>query len=167
MLSDILALIDGSETTAAVNHSGVITPKSDTVVADSEDIKMPEVSGAEFEKQVNDMILGREPELAKSSKGDLIPWDERIHSSGKSITKDGRWTMKRKVEPELVDSVESELNGGEPLSATVETLSTAIAENNLSIFAVADALDKLGLQSIHDANGNPELIKQIKSELGL
>lgn len=144
------------------DHSGVITSKfEDKGVVLTNPINIDYNESVEASEDV------QQPELAKSSKGDLIPWDERIHSSGKSITKDGRWTMKRKVEPELVDSVESELSGGEPLSATVETLSTAIAENNISIFAVTDALDKLGLQSINDANGNPELIKQIKSELGL
>lgn len=39
-----------------------------------------------------------------------LPWDNRIHSSGKSINKgDGLWKAKRDVAPSLIASVEAEL----------------------------------------------------------
>jgi len=41
---------------------------------------------------------------------DGLPWDERIHSRGKTKTKSGQWRKLRGVEPELVASVEDELH---------------------------------------------------------
>lgn len=53
--------------------------------------------------------------------GDGLPWDGRIHSSGKSKMKNGTWKRKRGASPELVATVESELRGERPdLEATVE-----------------------------------------------
>jgi hypothetical protein len=38
-----------------------------------------------------------------------LPWDIRIHASTKTMTKDGAWTSKRGVQPDLVASVSAEL----------------------------------------------------------
>ncbi len=38
-----------------------------------------------------------------------LPWDERIHSSSKAMTKPGDWRTKRGVNPALVAQVEAEL----------------------------------------------------------
>lgn len=39
-----------------------------------------------------------------------LPWDERIHASGKSRNKDGSWRLRRGVEPATVTSVTQELH---------------------------------------------------------
>ena len=47
--------------------------------------------------------------LAKSTDGAMIPWDERIHSKGKSVNADRSWRLKRGVPEETVKAVEAEL----------------------------------------------------------
>lgn len=41
--------------------------------------------------------------------GTGLPWDERIHSGGKSIKVDGTWTKKKGATPPVVAAVEAEL----------------------------------------------------------
>lgn len=41
-----------------------------------------------------------------------MPWDSRIHSSGKTLIKDGTWRYKGGVPPERIAAVEAELRGG-------------------------------------------------------
>lgn len=41
-----------------------------------------------------------------------LPWDARIHSSGKTLIKDGTWRYKGGVPPERIAAVEAELRGG-------------------------------------------------------
>jgi len=47
--------------------------------------------------------------LAKSTSGEMIPWDERIHSKGQSINADGSWRLKRGVDDSVVKQIEAEL----------------------------------------------------------
>lgn len=42
-----------------------------------------------------------------------LPWDERIHSSKKTINADGTWKQRRGVTPPVVAAVEAELRGGQ------------------------------------------------------
>lgn len=46
-----------------------------------------------------------------------LPWDERIHSSGKTKVKDGTWRYKGGVSPEMIKAVEAELRARAAASA--------------------------------------------------
>lgn len=50
--------------------------------------------------------------LAKCSTGELIPWDDRIHSGSKAINADGSWKLKKGVDRAVeLPKVEAELLG--------------------------------------------------------
>lgn len=78
---------------------------------------------AAVEVQVKDDLSGlenvkadiTEPEttatLAKSSTGTMIPWDERIHSKGKTVNADDSWRLKRGVDDAVLKAIEAELLG--------------------------------------------------------
>jgi len=55
--------------------------------------------------------VGVERHPARTVPGVMIPWDERIHSRGKTTTQDGSWTTKKLVSSELLATVEAELAG--------------------------------------------------------
>lgn len=59
---------------------------------------------------------------------DGLPWDERIHSSGKALNTDGTWRKKRGVEASEVAAVEAELKGESPAPA-------AEAKSNVTPFS--------------------------------
>jgi len=65
--------------------------------------------GMTLEQEIESHDHSSTDELAKSSTGHMIPWDERIHSGSRTVLKDGSWKLKRNVDPELVKTVESEL----------------------------------------------------------
>ena len=57
-----------------------------------------------------------------------LPWDSRIHSSGKTLIKDGTWRYKGGVPPERIAAVEAELRGGPaPLAVPVAPIATTQA----------------------------------------
>lgn len=47
-----------------------------------------------------------------------LPWDERIHSGGKSIKADGTWTKKKGATPPVVAAVEAELRAKQAAGGT-------------------------------------------------
>jgi len=47
--------------------------------------------------------------LAKSSTGQMIPWDERIHSKGRTTNADGSWRLKRGVDDADLKAIETQL----------------------------------------------------------
>lgn len=51
-----------------------------------------------------------------------LPWDERIHSGGKSIKADGTWTKKKGATPPVVAAVEAELRARVGAAVTPSTL---------------------------------------------
>ena len=54
-----------------------------------------------------------------------LPWDARIHSSGKTLIKDGTWRYKGGVPPERIAAVEAELRGGlAPLAVPAAPIAT-------------------------------------------
>ena len=53
---------------------------------------------------------------AVDSRG--LPWDERIHASSKARLVSGEWRQRRNTPQSLVDQVEAELRGGQPLHVT-------------------------------------------------
>ena len=54
-----------------------------------------------------------------------LPWDARIHSSGKTLIKDGTWRYKGGVPPERIVAVEAELRGGPaPLAVPAAPIAT-------------------------------------------
>lgn len=47
-----------------------------------------------------------------------LPWDERIHSAGKTLNADGTWRLRRNVDDAVRQAVEAELRGTlEPVAA--------------------------------------------------
>lgn len=58
-------------------------------------------------------IIQQQVEAAQEQAGELdargLPWDERIHASTKTFTKDGSWKYKRGVGDEVINKIESEL----------------------------------------------------------
>ena len=55
------------------------------------------------------------------------PWDERIHSWGKSKMANGQWTRRRGVTPALYDMVMAELMGVEPRPVEVPVAPPVVA----------------------------------------
>lgn len=60
-----------------------------------------------------DADAGSEPNTSDASELDSAghPWDERIHSAGRTRTADGTWRKKKGVDLTLVDQVIAELTG--------------------------------------------------------
>ena len=55
------------------------------------------------------------PDGVLDSEG--LPWDARIHSSGKTfLAKGGTWKLARGIDPLLVAQVKTELSGGPPIT---------------------------------------------------
>jgi hypothetical protein len=54
-----------------------------------------------------------------------LPWDERIHSGGRAIVKDGTWRAKRGVPEALVNQVEAELRREYPAPAAAAAAAAA------------------------------------------
>lgn len=78
-------------TTHAVEGDGKVKIKVDELIVD----------GEEHTADLSDGVVERD------NRGFL--WDERIHSTGKTMNKDGTWRNKKGVDPILLESVESEL----------------------------------------------------------
>ena len=51
-------------------------------------------------------------EEAVELDSDGVPWDERIHSSNRKMTKKGVWTRQRGIDPSYFDEVYAELKTG-------------------------------------------------------
>lgn len=69
-----------------------------------------------------------------------LPWDARIHSSSKEkLVKGGGWKLKRGVDKDLVDQVETELKAALSAPAPAQT-TTAVNEAGLNPFSAGNAI---------------------------
>ena len=69
-----------------------------------------------------------------------LPWDARIHSSSKEkLVKGGGWKLKRGVDKDLVDQVETELKAALSAPAPAQT-TTAVNEAGLNPFSEGNAI---------------------------
>lgn len=95
-------------------------------------------------------------------------WDERIHTSTKTQTKDEVWKRKRGVDDETFNAVTAELQGG-GLNHTqlLNSIIDKYANGDVSLFAVVDVCNVLGIDSLQDASGNPEMIEKISEALNV
>jgi hypothetical protein len=67
------------------------------------------------------------PAEAPKLDADGCPWDERIHSKGKTILKEtGLWRLKRGIDLAVVDAVKAELVGTPPPAPPAPPVSTGL-----------------------------------------
>lgn len=119
--------------------------------------------------------------LAKGQKGQMIPWDERIHATSKSINADGTWRLKQKVDKDtLVPMVEAELAASVPpppppstdgkpstFGELLPVVTKMKADGALTDEMLASACEKVGLTQFGQIAVKPELIPQFVEALGL
>ena len=68
-----------------------------------------------------------EKELAKSSNGQMIPWDVRIHAKSKKINADGSWRVKPGIDrDEFLPAIEDEIVQAMNASPKQEDVSAAV-----------------------------------------
>lgn len=82
-------------------------------VADSAETQQETVADVQSQP-VEDAALAADeiPQLAKGSKGQMIPYDERIHTGGANkVTQHGYWVKRRGVDDITIAKVEAELEG--------------------------------------------------------
>ena len=121
---------------------------------------------------------------------DDLPWDERIHSGGKTLLVDGTWRLKRGVPDEEYQEVVTELkklmaipapsapvDNMPPPPPSVDAPSTTV--DNLPAFikavtgagidkdVVLAAVKNAGLENVMQLGARPDLIAGIAKELGL
>lgn len=108
-----------------------------------------------------------------------LPWDERIHSSGKSFLADGTWRLKRGVDDETMQAVTDELKQvmAVPTPPTVDApqgkvttlaqFAKACTDKEIGAMLVTAAVQDAGLQSVGQLSARPDLIPQIAEKLGL
>lgn len=102
-------------------------------------------------------------------------WDERIHSTGKTMNKDGTWRNKKGVDPILLETVESELAKEASDEGVIETenvpdaINPEVTEVDPPVEAsekdVQSAMIKFttSITSIKDENGVPMVGKIVTS----
>lgn len=102
-------------------------------------------------------------------------WDERIHSTGKTMNKDGTWRNKKGVDPILLETVESELAKEASNEGVIETenvpdaINPEVTEVDPPVEAsekdVQSAMIKFttSITSIKDENGVPMVGKIVTS----
>jgi len=115
-----------------------------------------------------------------------IPWDIRIHSSGKTFLKSGKnkgcWKLARGVDEGLVNTVKAELMGGTPAPAPApapvpapleETemswtaLLQAVSINSIEPAVTIAACLKFGVANIGVLQDSPAIVPLVAKELGL
>jgi hypothetical protein len=149
------------------------------VVTTEDEVKtFVEDSPENMEQRIDDVVnKWGTAELAQDSTGTFVPWDPRIHSSGKTILKDGKWKLVRNVDPGLLNEVEAELRAyvctpdpvnptgttgppvqetdvttgppGPPAPATEQT--TPVTEYSTLVQLITKRGDGLGMTDIADA----------------
>lgn len=96
-----------------VNTNQMTTTPS--VHADSNEGQATGSTGAAFAAETTveaDTSPSSDVQLAKSTTGEMIPWDARIHGAAKKINADGSWKLLKGVDRDnLVPQVEAELMG--------------------------------------------------------
>jgi hypothetical protein len=97
-----------------------------------------------------------------------IPWDARIHTSTKGQTKHGIWKRKPRIEDEFFNAIVEELSSGKlNHSQLLQKMFDAVATSKVSVCTIGDALNALGLKTLDDASGKPEIIESLAKTLGL
>ena len=111
-----------------------------------------------------------------------LPWDERIHSGGKTKLADGTWRDKRGVEDSEREAIVSELAKvmaiPVPAPAVIEHTAPAAIKTlpefvravtgaKLGNMMVTEAVKSVGLESITQLGARPDLIPAVAAELGL
>ena len=92
----------------------------------------------------------------------------RIHTSTKKKTGAGIWKRRPRVEDEFFKLVVEELSSGKlNHSQLLQKMFDAVASSEISIFTVGDALTELGLTTLNEASGKPEVIEDLARKLGL
>lgn len=161
-------------TTGAVNTPVVkvetTLDKVHTVEGDGKvKIKVDEliIDGEEHTADLSDDVTERD------NRGFL--WDERIHSTGKTMNKDGTWRNKKGVDPILLETVESDLAKEASNEGVIETenvpdaINPEVTEVDPPVEAsekdVQSAMIKFttSITSIKDENGVPMVGKIVTS----
>lgn len=103
-----------------------VTAESRPTIPDTGKSQSDASHNTEAKQELKDNFGARVPETGKAGLGDLdssgMPWDERIHSSTSTKTKEGLWRKKKGVPADLVQKVEAErrvegtVNGGAALA---------------------------------------------------
>lgn len=120
-----------------------------------------------------------------------LPWDERIHSGGKTKLADGTWRDKRGVDNSEREAIVAELTKvmaipvppaedwrqlaaetkeNAPAPASIKTLPEfvrAVTGAKLGNMMVTEAVKSVGLESITQLGARPDLIPAVAAELGL
>lgn len=120
-----------------------------------------------------------------------LPWDERIHSGGKTKLADGAWRDKRGVDNSEREAIVAELTRvmaipvppaedwgqlaaetkeNAPAPASIKTLPEfvrAVTGAKLGNMTVTEAVKSVGLESITQLGARPDLIPAVAAELGL
>ena len=111
-----------------------------------------------------------------------LPWDERIHSGGKTKLADGTWRDKRGVEDSEREAIVSELAKvmaiPVPAPAVIEHTAPAVIKTlpefvkavtgaKLGNMMVTEAVKSVGLESITQLGARPDLIPAVAAGLGL
>ena len=111
-----------------------------------------------------------------------LPWDERIHSGGKTKLADGTWRDKRGVGDSEREAIVSELAKvmaiPVPAPAVIEHTAPAVIKTlpefvkavtgaKLGNMMVTEAVKAVGLESITQLGARPDLIPAVAAELGL
>lgn len=112
-----------TEKETMVNFSMWLTPRQlrkvldviDTPSSDEQEItakqEKHETQSTDVETQMEPAKKQQEhPEMGYSSTGQLIPWDERIHTTNRSKTAGNKWRVKSKIDrEEYLPSIEAEI----------------------------------------------------------
>ena len=97
-----------------------------------------------------------------------IPWDARIHTSTQKKTQAGIWKRKPRVDDAYFESVVAELSSGKlNHPQLLNRMFAAVASSEISIFKVDDVLRAIGLKTLNEASGKPDVIEHLAKELGL
>ena len=107
----------------------------------------------------------KEEELDK----DGLPYDPTIHTSGENkLTKDGKWKLKRGVDPKLVMKVRADylqkkqiLLHGDPVQKLIEEITKRIGAGETTVLSVMNELNKINIPNLDYLKNakDPNLIK--------
>jgi len=113
-------------------------------------------------------VIATNNQAAPEVDAEGTSWDDRIHAGTKTMSAKGIWKKKRGVESPVFDAIMAELQGvGINHSQLLDRIISEFAEGNLSVFTVGDVVTELGISSLNDASGNPEMIETIAERLGV
>lgn len=108
-----------------------------------------------------------------------LPWDERIHSGGRTKLADGTWRDKRNVPDAEREAVVAEITTvmaiptPEPAAPGADGIATlpefvrALTAAKIEADTVKAAVQSVGLENITQLGARPDLIQAVAAELGL